>query len=803
MWSPDGTQVYFVSDQSGTENLWVRGQGRVARQLTRFTAGRVFWPSISYDGKTIVFERDFAIWALDVATGNSAPIPIHVPELASSPTEHLDVSNQIEEFAVSRDGSRLAFIARGEVFHNANPPEGPATRITRTAGRELHLAWAPDGRTLAYASLRAGSYQIFIYNIDTQVETQVPLGDHAAVAPTWSPDGKHIAFVRDFQDVCVYDTGSRQTKALAKGRFAGLPTYPRFNFQRLLAWSPDGSKLAYVSSGRNAFQNVWIVLAAGGEAYQATSLATVTIGCVSWSPDSRSLVIDAALTSDVDGRQKLVRLKPANGASRQFRPEILSLGTPAFYHHSFTADGRRIVFFGKVPGGDELFEYSLETSSGRIRQLSSTPGLKRGLAVVSSGGEAWFLQNGRIHAVNIETAKERQVAAQAEVNANFAEDKRAVFLEAWRYLADQFYDPEFHGIDWQAQKRRFYPYVERARTPAELERVLKLMIGDLNASHLGLSIRTKLGPSTPVGRLAVRFDPIAQVQRGILRVAEVVDGGPADEAGIRVGDVLVKLDDTDLTVSINLDEQLAGKVNKSVHVVVDSAGTRKTLAATAIGISQERTLLYEDWVRQKRSYVEHSSGGQLGYIHLYNMSMDQLAIELDSPMYSRKGVVIDIRNNYGGALDGHVLDVFSRKFYLKNVSRGHAAAWQRHWYGQQAIQLPTVLVTNRHTISDGECFVEGYRAEALGKVMGEKTAGWVISSGGASLVEGSFMSIPGAKTLALDGTDLERHPRPVDLEVIRAPGESLSGRDSQLDAAMNFLLKQIGSSNRKNLREHR
>jgi tricorn protease len=289
-------------------------------------------------------------------------------------------------------------------------------------------------------------------------------------------------------------------------------------------------------------------------------------------------------------------------------------------------------------------------------------------------------------------------------------------------------------------------------------------------------------------------------------VAEVVSGGPADQARVQIGDVLLKVDDTDLAGFVNLDEQLAGRVNESVRLLIDSAGTRKNVVATAIGVNQERDLLYTDWVRQRRAYVEDASGGKLGYVHLSNMTpnrMNQLAIELDSSIYSRKGLVIDIRNNYGGALDGHVLDVFSRKLFLKNVYREHEAMWQRHWYGQQAIQVPTVLVTNRHTISDGECFVEGYRAEALGRVVGERTAGWVVSSSGGGLVDGSSMTIPAGKTVALDGTDLERHPRRVDLEVIQAPGESLSGRDSQLDAAMKLLLKQTGSSNRSSPREHR
>ena len=140
-------------------------------------------------------------------------------------------------------------------------------------------------------------------------------------------------------------------------------------------------------------------------------------------------------------------------------------------------------------------------------------------------------------------------------------------------------------------------------------------------------------------------------------------------------------------------------------------------------------------------------------------------------------------------MDGHVLDVFSRKLYLKNIYRNHEV-WQRQSYGQQGINLPTVLVTNRHTVSDGECFVEGYRAESLGLVVGERTAGEVVVTGGAALVDGSSMSLPTGRTVERDGTDLERHPRPVDIEVIQEPGGGVSGADRELDAAIRVLLRK-------------
>jgi tricorn protease len=121
--------------------------------------------------------------------------------------------------------------------------------------------------------------------------------------------------------------------------------------------------------------------------------------------------------------------------------------------------------------------------------------------------------------------------------------------------------------------------------------------------------------------------------------------------------------------------------------------------------------------------------------------------------------------------------------------------------GQRALELPTILVTNQHSLSDAEDFTEGYRTLKLGKVVGEPTAGWIIYTGGVTLIDGSNLRMPGVKIFAHDGTPMEMHPRPVDVPVTRPMGESYSGKDSQLDAAVAELLKEIGAPKRSTNRQ--
>jgi C-terminal processing protease CtpA/Prc len=96
------------------------------------------------------------------------------------------------------------------------------------------------------------------------------------------------------------------------------------------------------------------------------------------------------------------------------------------------------------------------------------------------------------------------------------------------------------------------------------------------------------------------------------------------------------------------------------------------------------------------------------------------------------------------------------------------------------------------SLSDAEDFTEGYRALGLGKVVGEPTAGWIIYTSDVALIDGTTVRLPFIRITDSQGKDMELNPRPVDVPVTRPVGESYSGRDSQLDAAVDVLLKQLG-----------
>jgi len=301
--------------------------------------------------------------------------------------------------------------------------------------------------------------------------------------------------------------------------------------------------------------------------------------------------------------------------------------------------------------------------------------------------------------------------------------------------------------------------------------------------------------------LGLRFDRAAyEAGRGLV-VRELVPLGPAATEGrIRPGDRLVAVDGQSLGRNDNLDAFLEQKVGRRVTLTVEGAGgMRREAVVRPVSASVASGLLYRGWVADRRALVERLSGGRMGYVHILDMSAEsltQLYLDLDAPNQSRRGVVIDVRNNNGGFVNGFALDVFSRRNFLRMTPRDLFPLPSRQALGQRALGLPTILVTNESSLSDGEDFTEGYRALGLGKVVGQPTSGWIIYTSPVPLIDGSVLRLPHTRIQDLAGQDMERNPRPVDLTVRRDLG---AAGDEQLGVAVRELEAALPAGNVSNV----
>src|SRR6185369_9687772 len=117
---------------------------------------------------TIVFERNFRIWKLDPASGKPSEVPITRMGAPAGPAiEHLRLTNQFQDLALSPDGKKIAFAARGEIFAASAKDGGDAARVTMTAAPESAVAWSPDSRRIVYSSERGGPARLVAYDFAT------------------------------------------------------------------------------------------------------------------------------------------------------------------------------------------------------------------------------------------------------------------------------------------------------------------------------------------------------------------------------------------------------------------------------------------------------------------------------------------------------------------------------------------------------------------------------------------------------------------------------------------------------------
>jgi tricorn protease len=784
------------------------------------------------------------VWTLDTASGRAAQVKIARRGLPASPgTEHLTLNNGFSDLALSPDGRKVAFTARGEVWAASARDGGDASRVTNTLAREAQIAWLPDSRRLVYASERDEVSHLFLYDFTKSVETQLTNAKENDSAPRVAPDGKSIAFVRDGKELRVIDVESKAEKLLASGHLARGP--------RGLAWSPDSRWLAYIGLSGTAFRNVYAVPAAGGQSRAVTSIPNGSANNISWSPDgtyiiyntnqrteeSQTVRVDLILRTPrfrEDRFRDLFRDEPARPprperetpAAREptapprdpakpveivfddirRRVSILPVGVEVT-SQTFSPDGRQLLLTASAAGQQNLYLYSMDELSREpavARQLTSTAGAKSDAQFTSDGREVFYLEQGRISVIPVESRQARAVNVTAEMDVDFADEKMEVFRQAWMNMRDGFYDDKFHGVDWNAVRTRYEPRIAGAQTGDELRRMLNLMVGELNASHSGVSGGRGggggRGSSPAAARLGLRFDRATYERNGQLKVTEVIALGPAAiSRQVAIGDYVTAVNGTAITGQVNLDEELVRGVDRRTVLTVakqPTGGETHEVILRPITQGTEKNLLYRQWVEWNRAYVDKISGGRLGYAHMNDMSegaLQRLYLDLDADNRGKDGVVIDVRNNNGGFVNAYALDVLARRPYLNMAPRGLPAAPARSVLGQRSLELPTVLLTNQHSLSDAEDFTEGYRTLKLGKVIGEPTSGWIIYTGSATLVDGSTMRMPGTRITALDGTNMELNPRPVDIKVTRPIGESLIGKDSQLDTAVRELLAQLGA----------
>jgi tricorn protease len=249
MWSRD--KIYFTSDREHTLNIYCYDLNtKNTRKITNHKEYDVKWPSLGPNA--IIYENGGYLYVLDLTTEKTRKIPVEVPcdRILTRPS-YEKVAKFVRTFSLSPSASRALFGARGDIF-TVPKEKGDIRNITQTPViREISPTWSPDGKWIAYFSDRTGEYELYIRPQDgTGDEIQITTdGDCYRFQPIWSPDSKKLLYSDKKLRLFYVDIDEKKPVEIDKSDVTDIRSY---------VWSPDNKWVAYVKHASNDFGSIYL-----------------------------------------------------------------------------------------------------------------------------------------------------------------------------------------------------------------------------------------------------------------------------------------------------------------------------------------------------------------------------------------------------------------------------------------------------------------------------------------------------------------------------------------------------------------
>jgi tricorn protease len=849
-----GNRMYFVSDRakSGIANLFTYDFAtKKVEQTTDFADFDVQQPGT--DGKTIAFVRAGQLYALDTATNKVRSVAVEMPsdrwQLADRTTNPRDY---IHAMTVSNDGKTAVFEARGDIFTVATDDSRPPRNLSGTPGtRERFPTLSPDGKRVAFYSDTSGDYQIYVTDTsgDKPWEQLTTTLDRTAYHLEWSPDGARLLFGNKDFSLFLLDIA---TKTLTKFATSNQMKNDEFFWEVSdYSWSPDGKWVAYSFVQFNRNNRVFLY---NVDENKSVPLTDGFYDSMNPSFDANGEYLYFLSYRDFTSRMDIFEDNHVISNPVQVMVVSLKAGQkPPFEKDSAGDKKAGIGPFRIDRAGIDKRVFPLPVKAGNYFFLKAG---KNGVTWAStdsfgeseyetifkpSGEDTWTLNvfdMGTAKHITHETTisdwrlslnQEQMIVRKGSVYTVIAADKAVgsktagtrlnleqltyrvspitewtqIFNDAWRWYRDFFYDENMHGQDWKKIGDKFRALLPDLTTRADLNWVLSQMVGELNVSHTyvgGGDMSPVQMPANPVytGLLgaSIKADPsgypkLARILGPTAYNRDLVAPLSRPDVDVKDGDFLIAIDGNDLKGAnpYRFTQVTRGqKVKVTVNATPSAAGA-KTYEVELL--RSESDLRYSRWIADNIDTVLKVSNGDLGYMHITAMSSNNTG-QFDKywrAFRDKKGIVIDVRGNGGGWTEYFLIDKLERKMTAQNVLRGMVP----FRYPGSVTTGPLAVLTNEYNGSDGEAFLEHFKARKLGTVIGVPSWGGLVGILNRQLtidngtVEQSNNAFYNEKGQWL----VEGHGADPDILLDNDPVSASAGRDLQLEKAIEVLMKQI------------
>lgn len=848
MWA--GEEIFYLSDRDRTMNVFVYNTATGETQkVTDFTEYDVKFPSL---GKNqIVFENGGYIYKLDVNTKEYRKVTVQIgTDNEYSRTELIDVSQDIRSGDLSPNGERALFGARGEIF-TLPAEEGITWNLTNSPGAHDQTAsWSPDGKTIAYFSDRSGEMELYMQEQDGKSPAvRLTSGNETYFFELkWSPDSKKILYNDRKFRLRYIDIDSRKVTLVKKSRTTELDDFD---------WSPDSKWIAYSENDMNGFSVIYLYNLESGKTYPATD-NWYESRSPEFSPDGKYLYFVSArdfnptysqtewnhaytnmtrvylltLAADTpspfapendvvepDEKPAQESAKPGekgkkdgkeeNGKSTKVDPEgilerIVALPISPMNYFSPEAVEGKVYYNCRDSRRGPFSAKFFDLESKKETELGT--GLR--FAISASGKKMLVAQGGRYAIIPLPSGKvtlDKTIDLSGmKVLTDYPAEWKQIFDESWRQMRDFFYVENMHGVDWQAMHDKYAVLVPYVNHRHDLTYVIGEMIGELNIGHAYVNSPSNLdGPERiQTGHLGAK---LSRHSSGYFRIDEILEGAnwdpslrsPLTQVGMDVkeGEYILAVNGESTAGMPDIYAALLNKAGKTVELTIGAnpseSGSRKILVTP---IENEQNLYYYNWVQDNIRKVNEATGGQIGYLHIPDMSvggLNEFAKYFYPQLLDKKGLIIDDRGNGGGNVSPMIIERLSRKMTRARQMRGMDFGLP---VPAQMVLGPKVLLINYASASDGDLFPYQFKVLKLGTVIGTRTWGGVVGIrgtlpfiDGGSLMRPEFSSYSATESKYV----IEGHGVEPDIYVDNDPAREYAGEDEQLNKAIQVILDQL------------
>ena len=851
---PGYQEVVFLSERNnGSFNVYKAPANDLEKvqAVTHFTTHPVRFLSVSNDG-LLCYGYMGEIYTQRIG---SDPQKVNIEIVNDQETEQLEKQDfkGIGDFALSDDGKLIAFISRGELFVTGVDEYATTKQITHTAQAERSPSFSKDGRSIVYASERDGYWNLYQATVErkedynfayaTLVEEK-PLFENDGIeriAPTYSPDGKEIAFIENRNILKVYNVASKQVRQITDGRQHFETDDYGFSYK----WSPDGQwfALTLVSHMRDPYSDIGIVKADGSKTiYNITESAYID-GSPQWVLDGNAIIYRsnrygmrshaswgsqndafiAFLNQDAydkfrlnkeeyallketekgkkddkkDDKKDEPKKEEKNDKPKETKKIEVDLEhlqdrvirlTPMSSNLSgmaLSSDGEKFYFMTSFEKGYDLWEMDVREKSMKITKKMGQGGAQ--LRV--KGDNLFVLSGGNLQKLD-KAGKSTPIKYDATMELNLADEREYMFNHVFLQTEKRFFMKDKNGVDLKLMKEAYQPFLAHINNNYDFSEMLSEILGELNVSHTGSGYR----PSSK-GDVTAEFGVLLDLNyKGDgLKIAEVVEGSPFDKKNSKVkkGSVIEKIDGVEIKKGMDYYPLLNNKRGKTVLVTVSDGGKTWDETVKPISHGAMNELLYDRWVKHNEETVKKLSNGRLGYVHIKSMG-DASYRDVYSQILGKynlcDGIVIDTRFNGGGRLHEDIEILFSGEKYLEQVINDSVACVMP----SRRYNKPSIMIIGEANYSNAHGTPWVYKYKKMGSLVGMPVPGTMSSVTWETLQDPSmYFGLPVIGYRTEQGNWLENTQLEPDIKVRNTPEKMAAGVDEQLEAAVTQLMNEL------------